>query len=286
MSKTNVLVYYDLTGNDDETVASIKEKAAFLRGRVGNRSVMLRDATHFDEVEPRIAIAVLLGGTATAALSSVYEAYSAVGVPLSSYDELVEGDGPELIDDEDGEDAGVCLGRLKAQATERGIAFGDNTTADELEMLIRHHDEDKRVAAESEAAEFGRLKLEAEELGIPFEDSFTNDQLRADIGAKRAELAEAADALKALRAQAEELGIPTDDEMTSEQVGQLIADKLAADRADAEAREDEEAPAFDVETADFDALKAKADALEIAYPSNIGEATLRKKIADHLTETE
>lgn len=282
MSKTSVLVYYDLTGGSDETVETVKEKAAFLRGRVGNRAVMLRDAIRFDEVEPRVALAVLLGGTATAALSSVYEAYEAVGVPLSSYDELVGGEGPELTDEDDGEDAGVCLGRLKAQATERGINFGDNTTADELEMLIRHHDQDKRAAAEAELARFEWLSSEATELGVPFDESFTNDQLEQGINAKRAELAEAADALKALRVQAEELGVPTDDEMTSEQVETLIADKIAADQAAADAREDEEAPAFDVETADFEALKAKADALEIAYPSNIGEATLRKKIADHL----
>ena len=36
--------------------------------------------------------------------------------------------------------------------------------------------------------------------------------------------------------------------------------------------------------ADFDALKEEADRLGIPYPSNIGEATLRKKVADHTEE--
>lgn len=285
MSKTNVLVYYDLNGGDDETVQTVKEKAAFLRGRVGGRSVNVRDANLFDEVEPRVAIAVLLGGTSSTALASVYQAYEAVGVPLSSYDEFVGGDGADLIEeDEEPESAGSYLGRLKAAATDRGLTFTDATTADELEAMIKSHDDAKHQKVIDDMAEFDELSKEAVELGVPFEISFTNEQLRADVEAAREKKREAEEALKALRTQAEELGVPTDDEMTSEQVEQLIAEKLAADKAAAEAREDEEAPAFDVETADFDALKAKADAMEIAYPSNIGEATLRKKIADHLAE--
>lgn len=278
MSKTNVLVYYDLTGGSDETVETVKEKAAFLRGRVGNRAVMLRDARRFDGVEPRVVLAVLLGSASSDALESVHEAYEAMGVPMSSYDELVRGEGPELTDGEDAEDVGVYLGRLKAQATERGITFTDSTTADELEMLIRHHDDDKQAAAEAEVARFERLSLEATELGVSFDESFTNDQLEADIITAREVKAEADKALKKLRDRAEGMGIPTDDEMSTEQVQELIAAK-----GDTEANDDA-GDSFDVETADFDALKSKADELEIAYPSNIGEATLRKKIADHLAE--
>lgn len=279
MSKMNVLVYYDLTGGSDETIESVKEKAAFLRGRLGNRAVMLRDAIRFDEVEPRVALTVLLGGTATAALASVYQAYEAVGVPLSSYDELVRGEGPQLTDDdEDAETPAAYLGRLKAQATERGITFTDATTSDELEMLIRHYDEDKRAADEAELIRFERLSAEAVELGVAFDESFTNDQLEADIEAARAAKAEAEDALRQLRQQAEAMGIPTDDGMTHEQVEALISEKSA------ETGDDGGDSSFDVETATFEELKTKAEELELAFPSNIGEATLRKKVADHLNK--
>ena len=280
MSKTSVLIYYDLNGGDDETVETVKEKAAFLRGRVGNRQVMLRDAIHFDGVEPRVAIAVLLGGTSSAALTSVYEAYEAVGVPLSSYGEFIGDDGPELTEDEEPESGASYLGRLKAAATERGLNFGDGTTADDLEAMIKSHDDAKHQALIAEMAEFDELSKEATELGVPFELEATNEQLRVDIAAKRAENAEAAEFLKGRRAVAEELGIVTDDEMTVEQVEDLIADKQSEEGADS----GEEAVEFDVETADFDALKEEADRLGIPYPSNIGEATLRKKVADHTEE--
>lgn len=248
MSKLNVLIYYDgvslqSTGADNEeaeTVASIKEKAAALRGRVGKRGVMLRDARVFDGVEPRVGVVGLLGGASTDALVSVHKAYEAVGVPVASYDELLAGDGPELTDDEDPESPASYLGRLKAAATERGLTFTDATTADDFEAMIKSFDDAKFQKAIDDMAEFETLTKEATELGVAYNDQTTNDQLRADIDAAR-ELAKVSEG---------------------------------------------EEETFDVDAADFDALKAKADELEIAYPYNIGEATLRKKVADRLAENE